>query len=74
MLESELINVRQALLESGSCNPCFVITQANSPFFQYHLSTAREAGLAKIGLVRSNLSLRKQLRYLCSAILRAFGL
>lgn len=31
MLESELINVRQVLIESGSCNPCFVITQANSP-------------------------------------------
>lgn len=29
-LESELINVREALVESRSCNPCFVITQADS--------------------------------------------
>lgn len=30
-LESELMNERQALVESRSCNLCFVITQADRP-------------------------------------------
>lgn len=41
---------------------------------QHHVSTMKKAGLAKIGLVRLNLSLINQHKCLCSVIPGAFGL
>lgn len=71
-MKSEVRNVREAL-RRRCFNPCFVTAQEPDLMSQQHISATREAGLAEVGLVRSNLSYTKQHGCLCTVIPTACG-